>query len=66
VKFETEDQSRQPSNSAKIRLPGFLQDEEFGLGDIVKRVSYAFGVKPCRGCERRAKILNRWMVFGGK
>lgn len=46
-----------------VRLPGFLVDEEIGLGDVVKRVTYAMGIKPCGGCEKRAAALNRWMVF---
>jgi hypothetical protein len=47
-----------------VRLPGFITDESVGLGDLVKRVTYLAGVKPCGGCERRAAALNRWMAFG--
>src|ERR1017187_5417646 len=47
----------------KVRLPGFLIDHEIGLGTVVKRTTYAVGLKPCGGCERRAETLNRWMVF---
>jgi hypothetical protein len=50
----------------RVRLPGFVSDEDIGLGDIVKRVTYAIGVKPCGGCERRAATLNRWFVFTGR
>ena len=25
----------------RIRLPGFIRDEEIGLGDVVKRATYA-------------------------
>ncbi len=51
-------------NPYRVRLPGFItNDEEVGLGDAVKRVTYAMGIKPCGGCERRAAALNRWMVF---
>lgn len=49
----------------RIRLPGFVSDEDLGLGDVVKRATSAVGVKPCGGCERRAVALNRWMVFTG-
>jgi hypothetical protein len=49
----------------RVRLPGFLVDEEIGLGDLVKRVTYGMGIKPCGGCEKRAAALNRWMVFHG-
>ncbi len=47
----------------KVRLPGFITGEEVGLGDVVQRVTYAIGIKPCGGCERRAAAMNRWMVF---
>jgi hypothetical protein len=46
-----------------LRLPGFITDQEIGLGDLVKRITYVAGIKPCGGCERRAAALNRWMVF---
>jgi hypothetical protein len=47
----------------RVRLPGFLVEEEIGLGDVIKRVTYALGVAPCSGCEKRAASLNRWMTF---
>ena len=47
----------------RVRVPAFLVEEEIGLGDAVKRVSYAIGIKPCDGCEKRAEALNRWMRF---
>lgn len=50
----------------RVRLPGFISDEEVGLGDVIKRATYAIGVKPCGGCQRRAAVLNRLMVFSGK
>jgi hypothetical protein len=52
-----------PLPAHRIRLPGFIRDEEVGLGDAVKRASYALGLKPCGGCESRAAALNRWLVF---
>jgi len=55
-----------PQFSHRVRLPGFVTDEEIGLGDVVKRVTTAFGIKPCGGCERRAAALNRWVVFTGR
>lgn len=51
---------RQPH---RVRLPGFLIEEEIGLGDAIKRITYTLGIKPCRGCEKRAAALNRWMRF---
>ena len=47
----------------RVSLPGFLIEEEIGLGDVVKRATYAMGIKPCGRCEQRASALNRWMVF---
>jgi hypothetical protein len=47
-----------------IRLPGFLIEEEIGLGEAIKRVTYSlFGTKSCGGCEKRAAALNRWIHF---
>jgi hypothetical protein len=48
-----------------VRLPGFVNDQEVGLGDAIKRATYAVGVKPCSGCERRSEALNRLLVFSG-
>jgi hypothetical protein len=47
----------------RVRLPGFLIEEEIGLGDAIKRVTYAMGIKPCSGCEKRALTLNHWLHF---
>jgi hypothetical protein len=47
----------------RVRLPGFVSDEDIGLGDAIKHVTYALGIQPCGGCERRAAALNRWVVF---
>jgi hypothetical protein len=58
----TETDKTQP-RPHKMRLPGFINDQEVGLGDVVKRLGYRAGIKPCGGCERRAAALNRWMVF---
>jgi len=55
-----ETNERQPH---RMRLPGFLIEEEIGLGDAIKHVTYAMGLKPCGGCEKRAASLNRWMRF---
>jgi hypothetical protein len=47
----------------RIRMPGFLIEGEIGLGDAIKRVTFAVGIRPCDGCHRRAAALNRWMAF---
>jgi hypothetical protein len=47
----------------RVRLPGFLIEEEIGMGDVIKKVTYAMGIKSCAGCEKRAAALNRWLHF---
>jgi len=48
----------------RVRLPGFILQEDIGLGDVVKKATSYVGVRPCGGCERRAAALNRWLVLG--
>jgi hypothetical protein len=50
----------------EVRLPGFILDEDIGLGSFVKRFTTAFGIRPCGGCEQRTDALNRWLVFTGR
>jgi hypothetical protein len=47
----------------RLRLPGFLTEDEIGLGEAIKRVTYAMGIPACGGCEKRAAALNRWVRF---
>ena len=56
---QTNTNKRQPY---RVRLPGFIT-EEVGLGDVIKRATSIAGIRPCGGCEHRAAVLNRWMVF---
>lgn len=58
-----EENNRQP---IRIRLPGFINEEEIGLGDVIKRVTTTSGIRPCGGCNQRAAALNRWLVFSGR
>jgi hypothetical protein len=50
----------------KVRLPGFIRDEDIGLGDVIQRATSRAGIKPCGGCKRRAAALNRWFRFSGR
>jgi hypothetical protein len=50
----------------RMRLPGFLQEEEIGLGDVVRYVTRAAGIQPCGACEQRRIALNRQFVFTGR
>ncbi len=62
---EGDTQQRKPP-AHRLRIPGFITDEDVGLGDAVKRITYAVGVRPCGGCEGRAATLNRWLAFSGR
>jgi hypothetical protein len=48
----------------RVRLPGFIANEEIGLGDVIKRATSYLGITPCGGCGARAAALNRRVVFG--
>jgi hypothetical protein len=50
----------------RVRMPGFVSEEEVGLGDVIKRATSTVGIRPCGGCQRRATALNRWFVFSGR
>jgi hypothetical protein len=65
-KAKTEPSETRERAPYRVRLPGFVSDKEVALGDVIKRATYAMGIKPCGGCERRAATLNHWMVFSGK
>jgi hypothetical protein len=47
----------------RVRLPGFIKEEDVGLGDVIKRATSMVGIRPCGGCADRARRLNSWMVF---
>jgi hypothetical protein len=57
---------RKPRKPYRVRLPGFVSEEDVGLGDAIKRATSTVGIQPCGGCGRRAAALNRWMVFSGR
>lgn len=49
----------------RVRLPGFVSDEDVGVGDLIKRATMAAGIRPCGGCGRRAEALNRRFAVTG-
>ena len=59
-------ESKDSPSQIGVRLPGFITDEDIGLGDVIKRATYLLGIKPCGGCERRAAALNRRFTFTGR
>ncbi|PWT83298.1 MAG: hypothetical protein C5B57_07145 [Blastocatellia bacterium] len=56
-------QTRTERPAHRVRLPGFISDENIGLGDAIQRATSYIGLRPCGGCKRRAAVLNRWLVF---
>jgi hypothetical protein len=50
----------------RVRLPGFITDEDIGLGDIIKHATSTVGIRTCGDCARRAAALNRWLLFSGR
>jgi hypothetical protein len=62
---QTEDDGERPSKHT-LRLPRFIVREPIGVGNAIKRVTSAVGVKPCGACEERATHLNQWMTLGAK
>jgi hypothetical protein len=58
--------ARDKRKPLRVRLPGFVRDEDVGLGEAIKKVTATAGVTPCSGCERRAAALNRWIAFSGR
>jgi len=59
--------SGEPERSPhRVRMPGFVTDEDIGLGDVIKKATSYMGIKPCGGCGRRAAALNQWIVFSGR
>lgn len=51
-------------HSGPIPSPCRQRRRSVGLGDLIKRLTSAFGVKPCSACEERARKLNRVRVRG--
>jgi hypothetical protein len=63
---ESHSEAKQERRPYRVRLPGFITNEDIGLGDAIKQVTSYVGMEPCGGCKQRAAILNRWMVFSGQ
>ena len=50
----------------RVHLPGFVRDDDVGLGDLVMRATSTLGIRPCGSCERRAATLNGWLAFSSR
>ncbi|MFC9971049.1 hypothetical protein ACFVH6_09125 [Spirillospora sp. NPDC127200] len=47
----------------RVRLPGFVREEDIGLGTAIKYATARAGIRPCGGCGRRAAALDRRVVI---
>src|SRR5262245_52531668 len=63
---KSDDMAKAQGQPYRVRLPGFITEEDIGLGEVIKRATSAVGLQPCGGCTKRAALLNRWFVFSGK
>ena len=52
---------RKPPQPIRVPIPGLRQS--IGLGQSVKRLTSALGIRPCGGCQRRARSLDRFLVM---
>jgi hypothetical protein len=46
--------------------PHGIGEKMRGLGDVIAKVTKAFGIKPCIGCSKRQAKLNKLVPFGDK
>jgi len=53
--------TRKPPQPLRVPIPGLRQT--VGLGQGVKRLTSALGIRPCGGCQRRARTLDRFIVM---
>ena len=63
---ETKDQPKKARTPHRVRLPGFVVDEDIGLGDMIKQATSSIGIRPCGDCTKRAAVMNSWIVFSGR
>ena len=56
---------QEASRAVRVPIRGIPQDG-IGVGDLVKKMTDAMGIKACRGCERRRQVLNRWVIKGSR
>jgi hypothetical protein len=62
---DSDETRREEMQPYRVRVPGFIEGEAIGLGELMKRVTRAMGIRPCGGCESRAARLNRRVVLYG-
>jgi hypothetical protein len=53
-------------NKDNEKLIALAAERGVGVGDLVAKLTKAFGIKPCSGCEQRRKVLNRLRINNWK
>ena len=48
------------------KLQDLAKEQGIGVGDLVAKLTKAFGIKPCSGCEQRRRVLNQLRIDGWK
>ena len=56
---EDEETSAARREPHRVRLPGFITDEDVGLGDVIKKATSIVGIRPCGGCAQRATTAKQ-------
>ena len=49
-----EKSARKEHKPYRVRIPGFVREEDIGAGKALKYVTTRVGIRPCNGCGRRA------------
>jgi hypothetical protein len=60
------DTEKAKSEPHPLRIPGFLNEKDIGMGDVIKRAAAYFGIPPCGSCQSRAAALNSRFVFSAR
>lgn len=55
-----------PATDDNKKLRELANQQGIGVGDLVAKLTKAFGIKPCSGCEQRRQVLNRLRIDGWK
>ena len=61
-RFLAQDENKVPTKHVALYQQLHAQRDR-GLGDTIKRMTAAVGIKPCGGCQKRAEKLNRMFPY---
>ena len=55
-----------PDRADNKKLQELANAQGMGVGDLVAKLTKAFGIKSCSACEKRKKILNQLRINNWK